>query len=42
MRDGSRFAVAALGIVLASLLVWAPAASAGLRTVLIEDFTNTA
>ncbi|GEM_PF-4844854 len=41
MRDWSRFLVAALGIFLASLFAFAPAASAGLRTVLLEGFTNT-
>ncbi len=41
MRDRSQFLVAALGIFLASTLAFAPAASASLRTVLVEMFTNT-
>jgi len=41
MRDRSRFIFVALGVYLAALLAVAPTASAGVRTVMVEMFTNT-
>jgi hypothetical protein len=41
MKKGYRLAGAALGLALVTVLLAGPAFGAGLRTVLIESFTNT-